>query len=231
MSKTVQPREGSIQGGYDRWAVIYDHEANPLSALEEPLMRETIGDVQGLKVLDLGCGTGRHSTWLAASGATVTGVDFSEGMLAAARNRPEADAIRFLVHDLHQPLPFADDEFDLVVSGLVLEHLQDLPGFFGETKRVLKPDGRAVISAMHPAMFLLGSQARFTDPESGSIVHPGSFPHSLGEFVMAAVTAGFQLEGIGEYEADARFTEKYPRIEKYLGWPMLVILNLETATR
>src|SRR4030042_1419663 len=42
----------------------------------------------------------------------------------------------------------------LVVSGLVLEHLPDLGHFFGEARRVLRPGGRAVVSAMHPAMFL-----------------------------------------------------------------------------
>jgi ubiquinone/menaquinone biosynthesis C-methylase UbiE len=56
----------------------------------------------------------------------VTAVDFSEGMLREARRKPGATAIRFLVHDLHEPLPFPDQTFDLVVSGLVLEHLRDL---------------------------------------------------------------------------------------------------------
>ena len=74
-----------IRAGYDRWAAVYDHEANPLIGLEEPVVREALGDVRGLAALDLGCGTGRHALWLAAHGATVTAVDFSEGMLAAAR--------------------------------------------------------------------------------------------------------------------------------------------------
>ena len=60
---------------------------------------------------------------------------------------------------------------------------------------MLKPVGRAVISAMHPAMFLRGSQARFTDPATGELVLPGSVRHSLGEFVMAAIRAGFQIIG------------------------------------
>jgi malonyl-CoA O-methyltransferase len=66
----------SIRAGYDRWALVYDHDLNPLPALEEPIMREAIGDVRGLTVLDLGCGTGRHALWLAASGAAVTALDF-----------------------------------------------------------------------------------------------------------------------------------------------------------
>ena len=54
----------SVRNGYDRWAAVYDHDANPLQALEEPIVRDAIGDPHGLDVLDLGCGTGRHALWL-----------------------------------------------------------------------------------------------------------------------------------------------------------------------
>jgi SAM-dependent methyltransferase len=217
----------SVRGGYDRWAAVYDHEANPLIGLEEPVVRAAVGDVRGLAVLDLGCGTGRHALWLASAGAAVTAVDFSAGMLAEARRKPGAEAIRFVVHDLHRPLPFAA-EFDLVLSGLVLEHLRELGGFFAEARRVLRPGGRAVVSAMHPAMFLRGTQARFTDPATGEVVMPGSLPHSVGAFVMAAVRVGFRLTGVEETAPDAAFAVRYPRAAKYAGWPMLVVLSLAT---
>jgi ubiquinone/menaquinone biosynthesis C-methylase UbiE len=217
----------AVRAGYDRWAMVYDHDANPLQALEDPAVRAAAGDVRGLAVLDLGCGTGRHALWLAAAGANVTALDFSAGMLDEARRKPGAEAVRFVEHDLHQPLPFGA-EFDLVVSGLVLEHLRDVGPFFTEARRVLKGGGRAVISAMHPAMFLRGSQARFTDPESGEIVQPGSIAHSIGEFVMAAHRAGFRPTAITEHAPTADFAAAYPRAAKYIDWPMLVVLSLAT---
>jgi ubiquinone/menaquinone biosynthesis C-methylase UbiE len=221
------PRKAaSIRAGYDQWARVYDHDQNPLVALEEPVVRRELGDVAGLAVLDLGCGTGRHALWLAAQGASVTAVDFSEGMLEEARHKPGAEAVRFLAHDLHEPLPFGDRSFDLVVSGLVLEHLQHLDHFFAEAHRMLRPGGRAVVSAMHPAMFLKGSQAAFTDPATGDKVRPGSFAHSIADFVMAGVRARFSLEAIVEDAPDAAFAERYPRASKYVGWPMLVVLRL-----
>ena len=220
---------GHVREGYDRWARVYDHDANPLIGLEDPAVQAAAGDVRGLAVLDLGCGTGRHAVWMAAAGAIVTAVDFSTGMLAEARRKPGADAVRFVASDLHQPLPFAAGAFDLVVSGLVLEHIRDLAQFFGEARRVLRPDGRAVISAMHPAMFLRGAQARFTDPESGEIVRPGSVRHQVEDFVGAAERAGFRVESVAESAADAAFAVRYPRAEKYVGWPMLVVMRLTLA--
>jgi len=216
-----------IRVGYDRWSEIYDEEANPLIGLEEPVVREALGDVAGLAVLDLGCGTGRHALRMAGAGASVTAVDFSEGMMEKARAKPGAEKVRFVVHDLHERLPFADGSFDLVVSGLVLEHLREFAPFFEEARRVLKPGGRAVVSGMHPAMFLRDVRARFRDPATGEKVEPGSVEHTLGDVVMAAVRAGFALAGIDERAADAEFAVRYPRAGKYLGWPMLVVLRLQ----
>jgi malonyl-CoA O-methyltransferase len=229
MSDAEKDPRPSVREGYDRWARVYDHDGNPLLALEEPLVQKAVGAVRGLNVLDLGCGTGRHSVWLARAGASVTAVDFSEGMLQEARRKMEGSNTRFLAHDLHQPLPFPNGAFDVVVSGLVLEHLRDLDRFFGEAHRVLGRNGRAVVSAMHPAMSLRGTQARFTDPATGEVVQPGSEPHQLGDFVMAAVRAGFVLEAVAEHAPDAQLAARYPRAEKYVGWPMLVLLQMRAA--
>ncbi len=216
----------AVQSGYDRWAIVYDHDGNPLPALEEPIVRAGIGDPSGLHVLDLGCGTGRHALWLTKAGASVVAVDFSTGMLAEARSKAGAESVGFLQHDLHDRLPFAAQEFDLIVSGLVLEHLRDLDFFFTDTLRVLKPGGRAVVSAMHPAMFLRGSQARFTDPESGQLIQPGSLVSSLSDLLMGAIRAGFQFGNVEEVAPDQQFANKFPRAEKYVDWPMLVVMQL-----
>lgn len=222
---TVQSDISSVQSGYDRWSLVYDHDANPLPALEEPVVHQLVGSVHGLNVLDLGCGTGRHAVWLAGANAMVTALDFSPGMLAEARGKPGAEKIQFIEHDLHLRLPWADNAFDLVVSGLVLEHLKDLSHYFREIHRVLKPGGRAIITAMHPAMFLRGSQARFTDPSSGEVIQPGSVPHSISDCVNAGLKAGLQLQTISEHAPDVAFTERFPRAVKYLHWPMLLVMQ------
>ena len=82
---------------------------------------------------------------------------------------------------------------------------------------------------MHPAMFLRGSQARFTDPDSGERIQPGSLPHQIGDFVMAALRAGFALREIGEHAPDSEFARRWPRAARYVGWPMLVVLDLRAG--
>src|SRR5689334_24876291 len=106
--------------GYNRWAEVYDAEENPLVLLEESKITPLIGDVAGLAVADIGCGTGRHALRLAAAGSRVTALDFSEGMLVRARAKPGADAVKFISHDLAQPFPLETASFDCVLCCLVL---------------------------------------------------------------------------------------------------------------
>ena len=219
-----------VRDGYDRWAMVYDDDQNPLQALEGPLVQQACGNVQGLRVLDMGCGTGRHTLWLAQAGAEVTGIDFSEAMLAKAHEKAKGYSIDLIVHDLHQRLPFEAGQFDMIVSGLVLEHIADLAHYFSEIARVLGNPGRAVVSAMHPAMFLRDSQAQFTDPNSGDKVRPGSLSHQLSDLVMGAVSASLELVHFAEHSADAQLAEDFPRSEKYVGWPMLVLFEFRAVT-
>lgn len=216
----------SARDGYDRWAEIYDDEDNPLIALEEPHVDRCLGDVRGLDVIDLGCGTGRHTSRLLRAGGRVVALEYSLGMLARARERPELAAARFMVHDLTQPLPLADATFDRVVCGLVLEHIAALPPLFAEMRRVCRPTGRIVVSTLHPAMMLRGISARFTDPRTGRETRPASHNHSVSDVVMAALRAGLTLDECSEHAVDAALAARSPRAVKYIDWPMLLLLSL-----
>lgn len=224
--QTPNPLAGTRRG-YDLWAGTYDTDGNPLQALEQPRVRALLNNVNGQRILDMGCGTGRHALWCAEQGAHVTAIDFSQGMLDQARKKPGADQVTWQTHDLHQPLPFNDAAFDAVVSGLVLEHIKDLDLFFSEAARVLIPQGNLVVSAMHPAMFLRNSMARFTDPTSGNVITPGSLPHAIPDFLTAALKTSLTLTHISEHRPDNDFAQHYPRAEKYIDWPMLVVMSFK----
>src|SRR5262249_13504622 len=179
--------------GYDRWAEFYDEDDNPLILLEDEHLPPLLGSVSELAVADIGCGTGRHALRLARAGAKVTAVDFSMEMLQRARGKPGADAVDFLRHDLTKPLPFADAVFDRIVCCLMVEHIANLETFFRELRRLCKPAGFALISAMHPAMGLRGVEPRFIDPATGNRVSPQSYHHHVSDYVMASLHAGWRI--------------------------------------
>ena len=192
-------------------------------------MTPLIGNVAGLAVADIGCGTGRHAIRLATAGARVTALDFAEGMLERARAKPGAEAIRFIRHDLTKPFPLESGSFDRVLCCLVLDHIADLNGFFAELGRICKPAGLVVISVMHPAMMLRGVQARFIEPASGRRIYPQSQPNQISDYVMAAVHACLHLEHLSEHAVDSALAASSPRAAKYLGWPLLLLMRLNAT--
>jgi ubiquinone/menaquinone biosynthesis C-methylase UbiE len=215
----------SVREGYDRWAELYDGDGNPLCLLEEPHVDRLLGDVRNLAVGDIGCGTGRHALRLAAHGARVTAVDFSAGMLAKARAKPGAEQVTWVEHDIASELPFSAATFDRVVCALVVDHIRDLRAFFAELRRITKPGGAVVVSVMHPAMMLKGTQARFHDPATGQEVRPESVAHQVSDYVMGAVRAGLVIDEMSEHFVEPELVKQASRAEKYLGWPMLLLFR------
>jgi malonyl-CoA O-methyltransferase len=221
-----EPRILPTREGYDRWAANYDTMGNWLLELEEPEVDRALGDVAGLDVLDVGAGTGRHAIRLAAQGARVTAIDFSEEMLAKARSKPGADRVRWIAHDVDVALPFADRSFARVLSALVLEHIPPprLTRFFGELRRVATADGRIVVTAMHPAMFLKGISANFHNEEGE--IRPRSYVATLSDYVMGAIDAGLEIVRLSEHSVDEKLAARYERSRKLLGWPALFVVVL-----
>jgi malonyl-CoA O-methyltransferase len=220
------PEMVATQDGYDRWAEVYDTEDNPLVLLEGQHLAPLLGDVAGLAVADLGCGTGRHALPLAAAGARVTAVDFSEAMLGRARAKPGAEAVTFLRHDLATPLPLEAGLFDRVLCSLVGDHIADLAALFRELRRLCRADGFVVFTAPHPAILLRGVRARFIDPGTGRRVSPLSYPHQLSDYLTAAVGAGLALDRVSEHAVDEALADRCARARPYLGWPLLLLLRL-----
>jgi malonyl-CoA O-methyltransferase len=220
------PEDVDTRAGYDRWSEIYDADQNPLTLLEEPVVRRWIDPPRGLRIADVGCGTGRHARWLAEHGARVVAFDFSEGMLARAKEKLLALGVEIHTHALPAPLPVPSDHFDAVLFALVADHLADLEATFRDLCRITRPGGTVIFTVMHPAMSLRGVTARFTDPQTGGQVRIASSEHTFGEYVMAVVRSGLAIEEIVEDKAGGSLLALTPRAEKYLGWPMLLAMRL-----
>ncbi len=118
-----------------------------------PAHVERCGDVAGLQVLDVGCGSGYFAREMARRGASVTGVDISPRMIEHAR-RIESDdplGITYLVADaaeLHRVVPAG--AFELATSCLALQDMPDVPAALRQIVRALVPGGRLVATISHP---------------------------------------------------------------------------------
>lgn len=97
---------------------------------------------RGLKILEIGCGAGSMTAFLAARGLDVIGTDVSHVLLEYARDRHPGCRFERMLGEV---LRFADSSFDLVVSFDVLEHIPDVDGHMREVARVLRPGGHYLL--------------------------------------------------------------------------------------
>ncbi len=117
-------------------------------ALAGRLIRPQGFDVRGCKhILDAACGNGRYSRFLlrhADPDAVITAFDLSPRMLQRARRRLGSGRVTHAVADLTR-LPYADEAFDAIVCGWVLEHLPTPAAGLHELARVLQPGGKLLL--------------------------------------------------------------------------------------
>jgi demethylmenaquinone methyltransferase/2-methoxy-6-polyprenyl-1,4-benzoquinol methylase len=166
------------------------------------------------RALDLCCGTGDLAFALAAQGAEVTGLDFSEPMLNVARQRtthhaPRTKAPNFIQGDA-LALPFAEATFDVVTIGYGLRNLADCDAGLREMARVLKPGGRLVVlefgqppNALWRAVYY--AHLRLSVPLVGLLFcgNPQAYAYILeslkhypGQEVVAAKLRGLDFAGV-----------------------------------
>ncbi len=107
------------------------------------------------RVLDMGCGGGRHAFAMLRKGADVVALDYSmsdvekvAGTFGAMYEAGEvsADSRAVAVRGDAYNLPFPDESFDVIIAAEVLEHLHDDARAFAELQRVLKPGGRIAVT-------------------------------------------------------------------------------------
>lgn len=128
-------------------------EGEPLGLL--PRMLDLLGNLDGLTILDAGCGEGYLSRVLASRSAKVTGIDVSPRLIQIAREKDPDGAIEYRVGDLSKPLPEYEEHFDAIASRLVLNDVYDYKGFIATLTSVLKPGGRLVVAMNNPYSYVV----------------------------------------------------------------------------
>ncbi|HVC86506.1 MAG TPA: ubiquinone/menaquinone biosynthesis methyltransferase [Gaiellaceae bacterium] len=140
----------AVRTMFDRIAPVYDVMNRVMTAGLDVRWRRLAAESvvrQGDRVLDGACGTGDLALAdLKAGAGTVTGLDFSEAMLARARRKTALrdDALDWVHGDL-LALPFADATFDSATVGFGVRNVSDLELALAELRRVLRPGGRLAI--------------------------------------------------------------------------------------
>lgn len=195
-------RDGvNVEAGYDEWARSYDFMQNPIRDLDATAIREVLGAISAEAVLELGCGTGKNTGWLAERFAQVTALDVSAGMLEKAKHKAKSTNIEFLQHDIQKPWPLDDGRFDLVTCNLILEHIANLQPIYQEAVRILRPGGRLFLCEIHPYRQLRGGQAQYLS-ESGDTVLIRAYTHSLAEYINEGLASGLTILRVGEWHGE-----------------------------
>lgn len=152
--KDESERPRYLRAAFDRTARHYDRINRTMSlGTDNWYRREALwrgGVAPGMKLLDVGCGTGivsGHARKMVGPHGMVVGVDPSIGMLEEAIRR---DRVPMPVNGMGEYLPFSDETFDFVCMSYALRHVSDLVQTFREFRRVLKPDGTLLLLEMTP---------------------------------------------------------------------------------
>jgi ubiquinone/menaquinone biosynthesis C-methylase UbiE len=120
--------------------------------LIDPPLLQLVGEVKGLRILDLACGNGYLSRRFARQGAMVTGVDSNEPLIERIRERESQEKLGITYHfaDAAHLDMLTDDTFDVVICNMALMDIENAAGAIQEVARVLRPAGRFVATLSHP---------------------------------------------------------------------------------
>lgn len=204
----------SILQAYNSWAGIYDSNLNKTRDLDRTATQQTLQKFDFEAVVELGCGTGKNTTWLEQKAKSIIAMDFSEGMLAKARAKIHSEKVVFRQADVTQDWGIEGDSVDLVCCNLILEHIEDLKGIFRQAYTTLKEGGRFFICELHPFKQYVGSKARY-ETESGEMEILETYNHHISEFMSDAFEAGFRLRELKEWFDEEGNTE-FPRLVSFV---------------
>jgi len=229
-STGVSPRDG-----YRLASSVYDAEPNPMLSLEERFLDRLLPQVEGLDVLDLGCGTGRWMAKLAAKEPrSLVGVDFSAEMLMQARRKLGSAANLVLADCSNIPLPRYSA--DLILCSFLMSYLQDSSVFAQQIRRLLRPGGSIFLTDLHPATIgALGWRRGFR--VNGSFVDIATTLRPVQDVVRSFETLGLQAQALLEPrfgDAECELFKRAGKADAFLassGLPAIYILQLRVRRR
>ena len=189
-----------VQQAYNIWADQYDTNDNKTRDLEAIALKENLNSIHFERCLEMGCGTGKNTGWLASHAKEVTAIDFSEEMLAKAKTKIRNDNVAFQKADIHESWDFVIHKFNLICFSLVLEHIADLDPVFKQAANSLETGGYLYLGELHPFKQYSGTKARFDTGLGVQIVT--CYNHHISDFIGSAKMYGLEIVNLREYFDD-----------------------------
>jgi len=208
----------NIEKAYNIWADQYDTNSNKTRDLDTKSTIETLNKFEFSSVIELGCGTGKNTSFLLKKADEIIGLDFSQEMLNKAKDKIKDERVEFRKADLTAEWNIENNYADLITCSLVLEHIEKLNFIFNQANKKLKNGGLFFISELHPFKQYLGSKAKF-ETENGT-QELETYVHHFSEYLKVANENGFELLELKEW-----FDE-----ENKSGIPRLIGITLQKST-
>jgi ubiquinone/menaquinone biosynthesis C-methylase UbiE len=221
-------------------------------SLIDPGLEQVVGEVSGLRLLDLGCGNGYLARRFAGRGATVVAVDVTAAMLERARARGDGGGrVRYLQADASDLRELASGSVDLVYANMSLHDIPDAEAALAEVGRLLRAGGRLVASISHPCFDTDLNSSWVTErihrssrtgrlvwqyrepfrSESpwhlggGSTCRTGSYHRPLSWYARALRSSGLWIEELVEPRPGPEFWEKDPEAASIQEIPLHLVIG------
>ena len=187
----------NIEKAYNIWADQYDTNSNKTRDLDTKSTIKTLNKFDFSKVIELGCGTGKNTTFLLKKADEIIGLDFSQEMLNKAKAKIKDERVEFRKADLTKSWEIDNDFAALITCSLTLEHIKNLNHIFNQANLKLKKNGLFFISELHPFKQYSGSKAKY-ETENGT-KELEVYIHHISEYIDEAKNNGLEFVEMKEW--------------------------------
>ncbi len=230
---------------FEGYKKIRDNEINANNLFEIPALFSMMPDLNGKKVLDLGCGFGEHCRRFVNDGADqVTGIDISEKMLEVARKENSDSKISYInlaMEDIAQ----LNEQFDVIISSLALHYVEDFSGVVKNIYKMLYEGGLFIFSQENPLCTCHSGGDRWTRDEKGEKIYLNlanygvegeresvwfvnnvkKYHRTFSTIMNTLIEAGFHIEKMIEPLPTDQLLEEYPEYKDLFHKPDFLLIK------